>query len=86
MGADIGKGADDDPVLHNGFVELGGVDLDLVPHGAVPDHGVGAEKGVLAHGGPAPKDGAGEEQGTRPHGDLLFHIDGGGVHHQHALG
>ena len=55
VGADVGEGADGGPSLYGTLVELGGVDCDLLPDGAVADHAVGANLAPGADGGLPPE-------------------------------
>ena len=84
VGPDVGVGADLAVRPEHALLTLGGVDGASVLHGGVGNHGLGADAAVFPDHRLPPEDGAGEEQGARPHGDPLLHIDGGGVHHNHA--
>ena len=84
VGTDVGEGPHVGAGVNGALVALGGVDGHSVSHGAVYQHGVGADLTVGAHHRSAPQDSPREQQGPRSHGDALFHIDRIRVHHLYA--
>ena len=59
VGADIGKGPHMGAGVDGGLIALGGVDHRAIPHGAVGEHGVGADLTVFSNHCVSPQDGAG---------------------------
>lgn len=58
VGADIGKGPHMGAGVDGGLIALGGVDHRAHPHGAVGEHGVGADLTVFSNHCVSPQDGA----------------------------
>ena len=67
------------------LIGLGGIDLGAVAHGAVPDHGVGADGAVLTDAGAAPENGAGQDHGARADLHTGVDIDRGGIQEPNAV-
>ena len=82
--ADIGERPHVGAAADDALIDLGGVDLRLVSHGAVPQHGAGADDAVPPDGGLSPQDAAGQHHGSPADGHPGINIHGGGVHDPHA--